>query len=113
MYLFEYNSRQLRREREKKKKRERERERERESKRWRKKEKKVVHIATQLRAGGQGYHLRLLHYPCRNSEVKKCTKIQKKNKSMKDRWTDQRTDGRTNGPTDGPTDGLTKHGARD
>ena len=80
LYLFEYNSRQLRREREKKKKgeRERERERERESKRWRKKEKKVVHIATQLRAGGQGYHLRLLHYPCRNSEVKKCTKIQKK-----------------------------------
>ena len=50
--LFEYDSRQLRRER--KKEREREREREREQEMERKKKKKAVHIATPVARGWAG-----------------------------------------------------------
>ena len=64
LYLFELDSRQLRRKRaRKKKKRERERERERESKRWRdKKEEGPTHRYLVARGWGQEYYLRLLHY---------------------------------------------------
>ena len=101
------------REREKKKERERERARNGETK-----EKKALHIDTQMRAGGDrstiwGYYI--IFFVGTVGMKKKSTKIWKKMKYERqtDGRTNRRTDQRTNGWTNAPTDGPTKQGVRD